>query len=235
MSGIKMVNFYDHIKTKDDGLRRYPNEKEIQIKLPARILLLGPSGSGKTSVLLNLIKFIGIFDKIILLAKNLDEPLYKHLIETYRKLEKRHKTSIILAINDLKDLPGVDDCNPKENTLFICDDFICEAPKLLKKVEEFWVRGRKNGVTMAFLSQSYFDTPKMIRKNSNYIIIKRIGNPKDLKRILSEYKLGIDDDQLEQLYTNAMNRGELTDFFMIDLETTDPQLRFRSNFSPQSL
>jgi GTPase SAR1 family protein len=227
---LDLVNFYDHIKSDDQEIRHYPNESKINISLPARILVLGPSGTGKTNIILNVIKYIGIFDQIVLLAKNLEEPLYKHLIDVYRKLEKKHKIKILLAINDIKDLPSIAEFDPKTNTLLIVDDFICENPKLLAKISEFWIRGRKNGITMTFLSQSYFDTPKQMRKNSNYVIIKKVGNPKDLGRILAEYALGVDKKELEQAYHQALSGGNLTDFFMIDMETKKDELKFRTNF-----
>ena len=140
---MSFENFYNHIKTKDDGLRHYANEEKLNIKLPFRMLLCGPSGSGKTNILMGLIKQIGIFDKIILLAKHLDEPLYQHLINTYRKIEKKLKVEMILAIDDIKDMPTVADCNEKENTLLIVDDMICENKKDLAKIESFWIAGRK--------------------------------------------------------------------------------------------
>lgn len=228
---MELVNFYEHIETDDDSIRHYPNESKINIKLPARILSLGPSGSGKTNGILNIIKFIGIFDQIVLLAKNLEEPLYKHLIDVYRKLEKKYKTKILLAITDINDLPPINQFDPKQNSLLIVDDMICENPKLLAKVEEFWIRGRKAGITMIFLSQSYFQTPKNIRKNSNYVIIKKIGNPKDIGRILSEYSLGVDKKQLEGAYHAAID-GDFTSFFLIDLVTNKDELKFRKNFGP---
>src|SRR4051812_32539706 len=101
---MSVENFYKRITTKDDGLRHYPNENELRLKLPLRALIVGPSGSGKTNITMNLLKLIGIWDKVVLLAKNLDEPLYKHLIEAYRKVEKKHKVQILLAITNIKDL-----------------------------------------------------------------------------------------------------------------------------------
>jgi hypothetical protein len=230
---MSLTNFYETIKKeKDDGLRNYPNEEEIGIKLPARMLICGPSGSMKTNLVLNLMKMIGTFDKIVLLAKQLDQPLYKHLIEVYRKLEKKHKIQMLLAIDKIEDLPALTDFNPKENSFLIVDDFICESPKVLKQIEEYWVRGRHQGISMAFLTQSYFDTPKNIRKNSNYVMIKKVGNPKDLGRILREFTLGVTEPELKSLYMRALSDGKQTSFFMIDVDNFDPHMRFRANFAP---
>lgn len=228
----EIINYYNHIKSEDNSIRNYPNEKAINIKLPFRMLLCGPSGSGKTSLLLNFIKLIGIFDKIILLAKDLTEPLYKHLIETIGKVEKKYRIQMILAIDSIKDLPSPDDCDPKENTLMICDDLICEGKKDLDKVGAFWIRARKKGVSMVFLSQSYYSIPKLIRQNSSYVVIKRIETPKDLKAMLKEYSLGVDIEMLTKMYNHAMEGDSHTRFFMIDTTTDSKALRFRANFAP---
>lgn len=84
---VELTNFYETIPHQNDSLYSYPNESEIQMKLPFRALVLGPSGSGKTNIVMNLIKNINVFDQIVLLAKNLDEPLYKHLITTCRAIQ----------------------------------------------------------------------------------------------------------------------------------------------------
>lgn len=118
---VQLDNFYTKpgVVPKDDGLRHYPNEDKIHITLPARILDIGSTGSGKTNIILNLIKQIGIFDKIVLLAKQLDEPLYEHLIKTYRTLEKKHHVKILLAIDNLKDLPSLEVLGSEPDKLII--------------------------------------------------------------------------------------------------------------------
>lgn len=229
---MSIVNYYDHIKS-DDAMRTYPNESKLNIKLPFRMLLLGPSGSGKTNVLLNLMKLIGVFDKIVLLAKDLEEPLYKHVINTYEKMEKKFKVKILLAISTVKDLPSVDDFNPTENSLLICDDLICEGKQDLAKVAAFWIRGRKKGISSVFLSQSYFCVPKLIRQNSGYVLIKKIDTPRDLSMLMKEYSLGVDAKQMNAMYQHALSTGDPhTSFFMIDTVTSKKSLRFRANFEP---
>jgi Ni2+-binding GTPase involved in maturation of urease and hydrogenase len=229
---LQIENYYNHITSEDDSIRHYPNESKLNIKLPFRMLLCGPSGSGKTNLLLNLIKMIGVFDRIILLAKDLEEPLYQHLIKTYAKIEKKHRVQMLLAISSINDMPGVDDCDPKLNTLFICDDLICESKKELAKVEAFWIRARKRGVSMVFLSQGYYNVPKLIRQNSNYILIKKLDTARDMKALLKECSLGVDIKQMMALYNHAMDAGDPhTAFFMVDT-TGNKALRFRSQFTP---
>lgn len=229
----KIVNYYDHIKKNTSDLRNYPNEDQINIKLPFRMMLVGPSGSGKTNILLNLIKMIGIFDRIVLLAKDLTEPLYQHLITTYDKIEKKYKIKMFLAIDSINDLPSPEDFDQKLNNLVICDDLICESQKDLKKVGAFWTWARKREVSMVFISQSYFMIPKVIRQNSTYVVIKKVSTPKDLKSMLKEHALGgANIDQLTAMYNHALQGDAHTSFFMIDTLTSNPGLRFRSNFAP---
>jgi ribosomal protein L7Ae-like RNA K-turn-binding protein len=230
---IVLENFYQHVKTKDDGLRHYPNEDLMKIKLPMRALIVGPSGSGKTNVMLNLVKLIDVgWDKIVLLAKDLEEELYEHLIDTCRQIEKKRKIQMLLAITNVKDLPELADFNPKENTMLICDDFICDKAKDLAKLEEIFIRGRKRGISSVFLSQSYFATPLMIRKNVTYIFIKKLAGVMDLKRILAEYQsVGVTAEQLERMYEHAME-GDFRNFFLIEPEARDKRYMFRKNFDP---
>ena len=243
----KIENFYDHVKNpKDTSFQHYDNEEVINIKLPARILSCAPSGKGKTNVIMNLMKGINKWHHVILLAKDLDEPLYKHVIDTYRALEKKHGVKILLAINSFDDLPDIDKDfppDPTENTLAIFDDLICESEKDLAKLKPWFTRGRKKEVTMCFLSQGFFDIPKLIRKNCNYVMLKQMDNEQDLKRIIREYAMGCTPKELTAMYQHALTGPYMDDslsdqevqhraFFMIDRSTTDPKLKYRANFDP---
>jgi hypothetical protein len=71
----------------------------------------------------------------------------------------------------------------------------------------------------------------MIRKNVNYIILKKLSNQGDLKRILKEYDLGVNADTLLKMYQYAVE-GSPTNFLMIDIDAS-PEKRFRKNFSTE--
>lgn len=232
---FQVVNYYDKIKQKKEDKvdRSYPNEHLMNISLPARVLVCAPSGQGKTSLLMNMVDGIGVWDKIILWAKDLEDPLYKDFIERCRKVEKKYKTQILLAISDHKDLPDVDkDFDRKENNLLICDDLIAEDKKALAKLDPYFIRGRKQGITMFFLTQGYFDVPKKIRKNCNYVILKKMKNIKDLGRIICEFAFDVKPEEMLQMYQYAMRGDPHTSFFMLDAETKTDALKYRANFDP---
>lgn len=232
MSRVKLINYYEKVEKDDDeSLRNYANEKLINIRLPFRALVLGPTGTGKTNIVLNLVSLIAIWDKVVILAKNLNEKLYKYTIKQIQAIEKKQRRKILLAIDDIKDLPDLDDFDYNENTLLIVDDFVADDPKSLKPLEHIWLRGRKNGMSSIFISQSYFDTPKMLRKNSEYVFIKELGNPQDIKRIAREYALGVTPQQITSYYESTLG-GDFTNFFLIDRFNPDQSMRFRHNFDP---
>ena len=128
-------------------------------------------------------------------------------------------------------MPQVEDCNEKENTLLIVDDMICEDKKELAIIGKFWTQARKKGVSMAFLTQAYYAVPKIIRQNTQYILMKRIDTPKDLKAMLRECSLGVEMKELVNMYNYAMRGDSHTSFFMIDCQAPK-ELRFRANFDP---
>jgi hypothetical protein len=83
-----------------------------------------------------------------------------------------------------------------------------------------------------FLSQSYFKIPLMIRQNSDYIILKKIASIKDLIRISSEYSMDKSPEEITHLYKKVMTGADITKFFMIDLNASDPRWRYRANYTP---
>jgi hypothetical protein len=86
-------------------------------------------------------------------------------------------------------------------------------------------------VTSLFLSQSYFQTPKLIRTSCDYIIIKKVNSVMDLNRMMNEYQLGeISPEQLIKFYVDIRKKGNVDSFLLIDLNSNDPNMKYRHNF-----
>jgi len=124
----------------------------------------------------------------------------------------------------LKELPGLEGLTPESPTLLIIDDMIAESN--LKPVEEVFLRGRRVGITVIMVAQNFHALPIMIRSNATLIILKKVNSTKELKRILSEYSL--DDERVIEIYDRTQKRPN--DFFLIDLDTRQKNLRVRHNF-----
>lgn len=226
MSNI--TNWYG-IKDVKKHITKYsnPKYKEVLISHPHRTLIIGGSGSGKTTCLMELIKKMAdTYDFIILCVRSADEPLYKYLISKCRDL--------IMVYEDGK-FPSIDDVKKTakdKQVLMIFDDLV-----LLKDqsfISEMFIRGRKigGGVSMCYLTQSYYKCPKTIRINCNNIILKKLSSNRDLKMILREYDIDKSEKEMLDMYKNAT--ANQLDSLIIRLdEPYDSPHKFTKNFLEQ--
>jgi hypothetical protein len=220
----EIVNFYEKMPAKYKPSYHNPSYSKLKINLPFRLLCVGGSGSGKTLIVCNLIKLMNdTFGNIKICCKNEKEPLYQLL---------RDKISgdQLQIYEGLQKFPRCDDAeefDPSLQHLCIFDDLCLEKDQ--SKIEDLFIRGRKlcKGVSCIYLTQSYFKSPKVIRINCGYIILKKLQSKRDLNMILSEYDLGVDKKALFKVY-QAVCR-DVKDFLFIDMEA-DPAHRFRNKF-----
>jgi type IV secretory pathway VirB4 component len=185
------------------------------------MIIAGNSGSGKTQTLLNLLyNMPNTFEKIFIVTKNKDEPLYNYLEDKFRKEGLTIKEGLC-------ELPDLDALNKEENNLIVLDDLVNEGAKALKPVCDFYLRARKKNCSVIFISQSFYQIPKFIRDNISYLIIKQVSSMKNLTMICRECSLGVDKSQLKDIYDDATKTKQ--DFLLLDLEG-DKTTRFRKNF-----
>ena len=158
---------------------------------PFRMLIIGPSGSGKTNTLLHLIDKFHPTDKIYLYAKDTDEDKYQYLINQreqagIKNLNDPH--AFIEYSSDMDDvLEDINNYNKKRDkrVLIIFDDMIADimrSEKFKAIVKELFIRCRKLNISIVFITQSYFRTPKDARLNSTHYILTKMGNKKRTKK-----------------------------------------------------
>ena len=218
-----MENFYDKKDVKKYVSKSdNPNYNLHHFDVPFRALCVAPSGSGKSNFICNLISLFckgkGTYDQIHIFCKSKDEPLYRFLCDKSKGLIEIHE--------DLDKLPNINEFKPNEQTLLIFDDFITDVKKH-PVISEIFIRGRKKGISTMFLSQSYFNTPKIIRQNINYCIILKLGGSRDINSILRECSIGINKDELLYMYDKATRKK--FDVLIINLDKSGNE-RYRHNF-----
>ena len=160
-----------------------------------RMLIIGPSGSGETNTLLHLINNFYPIDKIYLYAKDTDGKKYKFLINKreqagIKNINDPH--AFIEYSNDMNDV--LDDINNynknrDKKVLIIFGDMIVDimrSEKFKAIVKELLIRCRKLNISIVFITQFYFRTPKDARLNSTHYILMKIGNKEELKSIAEE-------------------------------------------------
>jgi hypothetical protein len=216
----KPINFYEHMPKELLNETENPNFHLHNLKLPFRMAIVAPSGSGKTNFLLNLIHLFsqgkGTFYDITIVTSNADEPLYKFL---------QSKSDQIQIKEGMHSLPPLDKFDKDLNHLVVLDDLVLSKDQ--SRVCEYAIRCRKLNVSLIYISQSYFRIPKIIRQNLTYLVLLKLSGERELKLILSEGGLGIDRDQLLNLYNYAT--AEKFNALVIDYEAP-PEKRYRRNW-----
>ena len=203
---------------------------------PFRMLIIGPSGSGKTNTLLHLINNLHPVDKIYLYAKDIGEKKYKFLINKREQegLKNLNDSKVFIEYSDdMNDVfNNINDYNKNrdEKVLIIFDDMIADImrnEKFKAIIKELFIRCRKPNVSTAFITQSYFRTPKDARLNITHYILMKIGSKKELKSIAEEESGYLDYKDFLKIYNYCTK--EPYSFMMIDTRPT-ATTTFRKNF-----
>ena len=193
---------------------------------PFRMLIIGPSGSGKTNTLLHLIDKFHPIDKIYLYAKDTDEDKYQCLIHKreqagIKNLNDPH--AFIEYSSDINDvLEDINSYNKKrDKKVLIIFDMITDIMRseIFKAiVKELFIRCRKLNISIVFITQSYFRTPKDARLNSTHYILMKISNKKELKSIAEENSCHLDFKDFLKIYNYCMRKPY--SFMMVDTRPT---------------
>ena len=142
--------------------------------------------------MLNLINNQPDIDKIYLYAKDPYEAKYQYLINKCKKVGLDHfkdPKAFAEYSNDTSDVyKNIEDYNPnkKRKILIAFDHMITDMisnKKLNPVVTELFIRGRKLGISILFITQSYFKVPKDVRLNSTHFFFMKIPNKRELQQI----------------------------------------------------
>ena len=201
-----------------------------------RMSIIGSSGSGKTNTLLHLIDKFHPIDNIYLYAKDTDEDKYQYLINKreqagIKNLNDSH--AFIEYSSDMNDvLEDINSYNKKRDkkVLIIFDDMIADimrSKKFKAIVKELFIRCRKLNISIVFITQSYFRTPKDARLSSTHYILMKISNKKELKSIAEENSGHLDFKNFLKIYNYCMRKPY--SFMMVDTKPT-AHVTFKKNF-----
>ena len=223
------------------SLDKICNNKSDDEEWPFKMLIIGLSGSDRTNTLLHLIQNLNKttpVDKIYLYVKDLSEPKYEFLINDRKNTGIKHfnnPTAFIEYSNDMNDVfTNIDDYNKqrKRKVLIIFDDMIADimSSKNFKAIiKELFIRCRKLNISIVFITQSYFRTPKDARLNSTHYVIMKIQSKKELQNIAQENSEDIDFKDFLKIYKDYTSEP----YSCMIIDTTVPSghpIRFRKNF-----
>ena len=132
--------------------------------------------------------------------------------------------------NDMNDvLENINNYNKNRDkkVLIIFDDIIADimrSEKFKAIVKELFIRCRKLTISVVFITQSYFRTPKDARLNSTHYILMKISNKKELKSIAEENSGHLDFLKIYNYCTK-----EPYSFMLVDTRPT-ARVTFKKNF-----
>ena len=233
-SDDEMINFYEIPEFKKYAVQLINpnyNIETMPLKHSFRMLIIGATGSGKSNILLNILsKMSGTFEYIHIFTQDKNEQLYEGLadkipddmLKIYEGIE---------TFNDM-DLSKL----PEGQTLMVFDDMIVEGARKHKKIAELFIRGRKmmnkKGISVIYLSQSYFDIePSVIRKNADKLVLKKINGKYDKNAIIRDgVGLDLSKEQLHNMFNYCVkSKDDINNFMLIDKSAPD-EYRIRKNF-----
>jgi hypothetical protein len=224
----KLINLYEtkavkkFIKTKNS-----PEYSKTKINYRDRVMICGGSGTGKTHALVNyLILSPNCFHKVIVVSKNIEEPLYEFLKDKLKERIVFYDLSRFPTMNQLAKEHREQD---EDELLIIYDDIVNDIARGNTAIENMFIAGRKLGFTQFFLTQSYYRVPKVIRLQLTHLMLLKLSSNNDLNMILRDFALGVEKSDLTELYKDATS--ERMHFLFIDINSTDPNMKFSKDFN----
>ena len=181
-----------------------------------RGIILGASGSGKTNLLLDFIKRSPhVYTHLHLIARQPEQALYKFLGD---KLGEQ------MTMYGEDDVPSVDSIPKAGLQLVVFDDFSNDQKWCARHVVPFFIRGRHKQLTVLFLAHAFHTgVPKMVRLNSEILMILKSPSKADMKSVLRDMPIGdLNVDELWHFYQqSSSNKGQ---FLMVN--TLDQSIRY---------
>ena len=218
---MSLINYYSKLPKK--YLKNKTNNPHYNIhgiKLPAFICVSGRTSSGKTNAIINFLALSsGTFDEVVICCKNFNsDPLYRFI--------KDKNPDTVTVFEDC--IPNLDEFDASKQYFVIIDDMVGDK-KHTKSIQEFFKRGRKIGISCAFLTQDYFATDSFLRKNMNYLWLFPSNTKLEMQNITRNFPFMREyEDIIDKAIESKVNSdgSKPLDFLNIDCIRCKVKLNF---------
>lgn len=222
---MSVRNWYEEIDQKLLPKRtKLKNYEQHGFTSPYFLLLSGRSGLGKTNALLELLHRVGdSYDKIILCCMSFaSDPLY---------VAMKQKNPSTMDVYE-QEVPSPDEyVHEKGHKLFICDDMVGKK-QFSARIQDWFIRGRKAGADMCFITQSYYDVDSLIRRSLSNLFLFPSSNKRELSMILREYPFLADYPQIVERYKRLTKGDGPSSFMNVNIQQGTACIDFENYASP---
>ena len=218
---MEVINFDDDHD--DDKTRHY-------FLFPdCHYMIIAPTGQGKTNLLLNMLlnsKQGLCYDKCIIYTINPDQHKYKLLVNFFETVKKEMGDDI-LTIESPENVVAVQDLDSSLNKVIIFDDIKLDTGNM-NQIKEYFSLSRNKNCNCIYLTQSYYDVPKYIRRNTKCFVIFGNLDNKDIRQLADDHSCGVTKDEFKQIYHEAVS--DKYSFLVIDKTTKCIPQMYRKRF-----
>ena len=135
-----------------------------------RLLIAGESGCGKTNTLVHILrKPLVFYDKIYIYSPNHHQEKIQDLKEIMDSISEKVGYSV-LEIGGPEEIKNTNEYQSENRKIVVFDDVINAPEKIQNKVANHWTDGRHHNISPIYLSQSYYDTPKILSQKKTWLI-----------------------------------------------------------------
>ena len=211
----------------------YPSFSQINIVVPSHMMVVGRHST--TNILRLLLTHIGCFKRFYLLAQDLEEPLYKAVIEEPQDWGKGLEVIASDTLEDWDELwadikaeVDADRSQRSVQKVLVIDDML--GSKIPTSVIEAFNRGRLHGLTCVFITSKASAVPTELRNNISYGMICAQPSLRDAEQVFT--MLGADLTQAMSTHHTIPENG----FVLIDRtpQSAGTPMAIRLGYEPSS-
>ena len=190
-------------------------------------MIIGPTGCGKTNLLCNLLTRWMNADKITIYTINDDQEKYILLREFFDAVEEETGENL-LEINNPEDVVPVEELDDSEQKVVVFDDIKIDR-KNMDRIKEYFSLSRNKNCNCIYLTQSYYDVPKYIRRNTKCFCLYGNLDNKDIRFIANDHAKSLTGEKLVDVY--KLITVEPYNFLVIDKTSKHLPEMYRKNFN----